>query len=209
MDVQNAVENLNPAKRISEAIDKGSKSVSDMLSNAASRAKSVLNGPSPSTTYKYDQKAVAPKPKPAPAPTKHNPAPKLHSGTDNVPKTGTYTLKKGEAVLNNKDAEHHRALHGAMGALGGHEHKPEKKIKHITTKKSADGKGHIHVHVHTHPEHHPDEEHISMGNDGLMSHMMDHMGEPNPGEAEADAGQSGIPPQAAAAGPQACPAMGE
>src|SRR5208337_3728997 len=153
------------------------------------------------------------KPKATPkAPTSK--MPKFHDGTDYVPKTGPAILKKGEAVLNNEDAAKHREAkvkHNSMSSvaeeLGGKAATPKKEIKHIITKKAAGGKGHIHVHVHTHPEVHPDEEHISNGNDGLADHMMEHMGEPNPGEAEADAGQSGIPPAAASGGaPAAGPA---
>ena len=140
--------------------------------------------------------------------------PKFHKGTDYVPKTGPAILKKGEAVLNNKDAAKHREAKMSKGTLAsvsdelsGKAAKPKKEIKHIITKKAADGKNHIHTHVHTHPEHHPDEDHVSQGNDGLASHMLEHMGTPNPGEADADAGQSGIP-AAGAAPAGAAPAGG-
>jgi hypothetical protein len=71
--------------------------------------------------------------------------------------------------------------------------KPPKRIKHIITKKVHGG--HIHTHVHDHPAH-SDEDHVSQGTDGMVDHMLEHSSEPNPGEAEADAGQSGIPPAA-------------
>ena len=75
--------------------------------------------------------------------------------------------------------------------MAGHEHGPPKKvIKHIISRKVHGG--HVHTHVHTHPAH-PDEEHVTQGTDGMVDHMLEHNSEPNPGEAEADAGQSGIP----------------
>ena len=40
------------------------------------------------------------------------------------------------------------------------------------------------------------EEHTTQGTDGLVDHVMQHMTDQNVGEAEADAGQSGIPPAA-------------
>lgn len=78
--------------------------------------------------------------------------------------------------------------------------KPKKEIEHIRTRKAKSG-GYIHEHHHTHPEHYPPESHVSADQDAMVDHMMSHMGEPNPGEAEADAGESGIP-EAAAAGAQ-------
>jgi len=84
----------------------------------------------------------------------------------------------------------------AADKMSGGEHKPEKAIHHITTRKAANN-SHIHEHHHTHPEHHPMEEHTTQGDDGMVEHMMANMGQPNPGEAEADAGQSGIPATAA------------
>ena len=87
--------------------------------------------------------------------------------------------------------------------LGGKkEEKPKKEIEHIKTKKAKSG-GYVHTHVHTHPEHHPDETHVSATQDDMANHMMQSLGEPNPGEAEADAGQSGVPSAAAAPGASA------
>ncbi len=178
--------------------DKSVQDANQSFVDAANKAKSA------SQTSKPEPKPTSVVKKPA--------APKYHDGVDYVPKTGPAILKKGEAVLNPEDAEEHRKEKKSMkkhtidvsDELGGKKEKPKKEIKHIITKKSADGKHHIHTHVHTHPEH-PDEEHVSTGNDGLVDHMLEHQGEPNPGEAEADAGQSGIEPQAtagAAAQPQ-------
>lgn len=93
----------------------------------------------------------------------------------------------------------------AKSGMAGSDHMPEKKIKHIVTRKSANG-GHVHEHHHTHPDVHPMEEHTTQGDDGMVGHMMDNMGTPNPGEAQADAGQSGIPP-AAPTGAPAAPSM--
>lgn len=87
--------------------------------------------------------------------------------------------------------------------LSGSEEKPPKRIKHIITRKVHGG--HLHTHVHDHPAH-PDEEHVTQGTDGMVDHLLQHNSEPNPGEAEADAGQSGIPPQGGA--PMPNPAAG-
>ena len=86
----------------------------------------------------------------------------------------------------------------------GEPEKPKKEIKEIRTRKAKSG-GYVHEHHHTHPEHHPAEEHVSPDQDAMVEHMMQHMGEPNPGEAEADAGQSGIPEGAEAAAPAVAP----
>ena len=140
----------------------------------------------------------------APAAAKPAPIPKFHEGTDYVPKTGPAILKKGEAVLNNKDAAKHREAKMSKGTLAsvsdelsGKAAKPKKEIKSMHIKKAANG-GHIIRHEHTHPEHHPDEEHTTKTDDQLASHVLQNMGTPNPGEAEADAGQSGIPAAGAA-----------
>lgn len=54
------------------------------------------------------------------------------------------------------------------------------------------------THHHTHPAHPPEHHTVkihgsgaSTGLDQLHDHMEDHMGQPNPGEAEADAGPEG------------------
>lgn len=145
----------------------------------------------------------SPAPKAAPA----KPVGKMPSykeGTDRVPKTGPAMLHKDEAVLDTKEAAKHRKekmtkvnamsgpMAGAADALSGKVDKPKKEIKHIKTEKAKNG-GYIHTHTHTHPEAHPDEQHISADQDGMAAHMMEHMGTPNPGEADADAGQGGVP----------------
>lgn len=145
--------------------------------------------------------ANATKKQPIPAPKTPTPKkPGYKKGTDYVPKTGDAKLHKGEAVLNKDDADKYReakmgsnsVMEELKHSLSSKEEKPKKEIAHIKTKKAKSG-GYIHTHVHTHPEHHPDEEHISPDQDSMVQHMMEHMGAPNPGEAEADAGQSGIP----------------
>lgn len=116
----------------------------------------------------------------------------FEKGTDNVPKTGVYKLHKGEAVIPKKENMKHKKMAAAAEHLSDHKPaKAPKKIKHIITAKAASG-GYTHTHVHDHPDH-PDEMHVSPNMDGMMDHMMQHMGEQNPGEAEADAGQHGIP----------------
>lgn len=86
----------------------------------------------------------------------------------------------------------------ATEKLGGKSKGPKKEVKEIRTRKGASG-GYIHEHHHTSPEHHPMEEHTSANQDAMVQHMMQNMGSPNPGEADADAGQSGIPAAAASA----------
>jgi hypothetical protein len=80
-----------------------------------------------------------------------------------------------------------------------------------------------HGFTHTHVEHHKDGshtvthlhhkggehdvKHAVADLDGVHDSMEDHLGTPNPGEAEADAGQHGVPePEASAAGLPAPPA---
>lgn len=53
------------------------------------------------------------------------------------------------------------------------------------------------VHI-GHEEPGKDTHHIAVDTDALHDLMEEHMGEPNPGEAEADAGDAGIPSDAAA-----------
>jgi len=82
-----------------------------------------------------------------------------------------------------------------------------------------------HKFTHTHIEHHKDGSHTihhvhmegpehdvkgaAADHDSMMDHMMDHTSAPNPGEAEANAGDHGAPAaMASAAGMPAAPAMG-
>lgn len=123
-------------------------------------------------------------------------APVYHKGIAVVPKTGPAILEKGEAVVSKEN----NPMSHLADMMGGKDEKPAKEIHEIRTRK-AHGGGFIHKHVHTHPEHHKDEEHVSANQDGMVSHMLEHMGTPNPGEAEADAGQSGVPDAAPAATP--------
>ena len=99
---------------------------------------------------------------------------------------------------------------GAADVLGGTEaKKPAKELHEIRTRKV---KGHggktsyIHEHHFTHPEHHKPEEHASGNQDEMVEHMMDHMGEPNPGEADASMG-AGEPAAPAAPTPGGMPGM--
>lgn len=62
--------------------------------------------------------------------------------------------------------------------------KKEVRKMHIT---KAHGGYHI-VHEHTDPMAHPPEEHVAPDMAALHDHMEQHMGEPNPGEEQADAG---------------------
>ena len=203
-------------KRFQDVIEAPSKAASSMVdtvknlpSTIENKVKSYLpKSTKPIATW-YEPDANKPAPKtPKASPAKKTPS--YEKGTDYVPKTGTAKLHKGEAVLNKDDAETLRmhkkdVIKSASHELAGKEEKPPKEIKHVITKRDKSGKGHIHTHVHTHPEHHPDEDHISIGDDGMVDHMLEHQGTPNPGEAEADAGQSGIPQGAPQAGPQMGP----
>jgi hypothetical protein len=122
-------------------------------------------------------------------------------GTNYVPHTGVALLHKGEAVIpakENKMADMDKTYEMVKGMSK--EEKPKKEIAHIKTSKAKSG-GYVHEHHHTRPEHHPMETHVSSTQDAMADHMMQHMGEPNPGEAEADAGQSGVPAAGAAPTP--------
>ena len=104
------------------------------------------------------------------------------------------------------------AHEAAKATLGGASHKPGKKeVKEMHIKKAANG-GHVITHHHSGGE--EPETHTTKTDDELMDHVAQHMGTPNPGEAEADAGTpdagaagaaAGAPPAGAAA-PQAGPA---
>jgi hypothetical protein len=85
------------------------------------------------------------------------------------------------------------AMDSVKDILGGHEaHKPAKKIKEIRHRHGADG-SHIFEHHHTHPEHHPMEEHTAPHDDAAIEHFMQNATQPAEGQAEAEAGQHGIP----------------
>ena len=160
-------------------------------------------GKKPVDTSWHDQRVkeatesfTKPKPAATPAPAKKpTPAPKYHKGTDYVPKTGPAILKKGEAVLNTKDASKLREAKNNMAkdwskdtkdGLGGSDEKPAKVISHIVHHKVSGG-GHHFEHHHTHPAH-PVEHHFAKDDDGMVEHMLQHAGTPNPGEQEAEAG---------------------
>ncbi len=214
-----------PFQNLGDKITNAKTDASSAMDKIAGRAQAAWNT-SPlhkvlaggDTTYdNRDSNLKSESSKPAPKGTPAKPKmPKYHKGTDYVPKTGPAVLKKGEAVLDTKEAAKHRAakgktmtkvnaMSGAQDALGGKSDKPKKEIKHIKTEKAKSG-GYIHTHVHTHPEHHPDEQHVTPDQDGMVAHMMEHMGTPNPGEADADAGQSGVAAGAAGGAPSPAPA---
>ena len=138
-------------------------------------------------------------------------APKYHKG-GKIKKDGEQVVnaENGETVLPNKGKK--RATELAMKHLDGMKDGMENAAKkHVKPMKKKHGKvKKIHVHVNdddtfsmTH-EHHPNEDgsqnpdttHSAQDMDQLMDHMQDHLGTPNPGEAEANAG------------PQAAPAAG-
>jgi hypothetical protein len=145
--------------------------------------------------------------------------PAYHKG-GKIKKDGEQVIdaQKGETVLPNKGKK--RATELAMKHLDGMKDGMEKAAKkHVKPMKSAHKHGKVkkmHVHVNddntfgmTH-EHHPNEDgsqnpdttHSAQDMDQLMDHMQDHLGTPNPGEAEANAGPqaapaAGAPPAAA------------
>ncbi len=192
-DMQDQVRKVGSDISDAVSMKKQRQAVSDALGGAVSKVKSMLpHSTAPIATY-------TPQQKPTPTPVKASgKMPSYKSGTLHVPKTGPAKLHKGEAVLKKEDAD--KLRDSVSSELGGSSEKPAKHIKHIVTRKGKSG-GYIHEHHHTHPEHHPMEEHVSPTQDAMMSHMMDHMGEANPGEAEADAGQSGIPSMSAGQAP--------
>ena len=212
-----------PAKMIGGAVDKV-KSIFSGGSSGSSSSDTDYNKAYHAQMLKAANdslKAAADKSTPAPkaATPKKGSLPSYKTGTDNVPKTGPALLHKGEAVLPKEDAKKLRQAKGTdmskesvmkeagSSLTGKPEAKPKKEVEEIRTRKAKNG-GYIHKHMHTHPEHHPDEEHISKNQDEMAQHMLEHMGEPNPGEAEADAGQSGIPGEAAGAPQAGAPASG-
>ena len=159
-------------------------------------------------------------------PASKSPPPKYHKGTDYVPKTGPAILKKGEAVLNEKDADQYRAAKGkdmakdthsnsrAHSVLGG-SHKSKSKAKgkgkkpHSMHVKRGKSGGFIVTH-----HHQPDEagmtqepeDHVVPDMDSLQSHIADNMSDQGPvpaptaPDASAAAGpMAGAPPSAAPA----------
>ena len=125
-------------------------------------------------------------------------------GTDYVPKTGTYELHQGEAVAPKEDNP--IADESQFAMIPGRKAKTPKKehvATHITHHKDG---SHTAVHKHSHPEHHPDETHALSNMDALHDHLEQHVGQPNSGEVEAEAGN----PEAytGPAAPAAAPAAG-
>lgn len=100
------------------------------------------------------------------------------NGTPRVPKTGTYKLHEGEAVVPAKD----NPMAGMFDKIpGAAPKKAKKEIDHIKIRKMKTG-GHIVEHHHTHPGDHPMEEHGAATMDKLHDHVEAAMGTPNEGE---------------------------
>jgi hypothetical protein len=147
-------------------------------------------------------------------------APKYHKG-GKIKKDGVQVVdaEKGETVLpkNNKKRATELAMKHLEGMKAGLK-AAEKHSEKSEHKKAEHGKRHgkvkkMHVHVNddntfsmTH-EHHPMEDgtpvadttHSAPDMDGLIDHMQEHLGTPNPGEAEAEAGPAGASPAPAGA----------
>lgn len=120
--------------------------------------------------------------------------PSYKDGTDYVPKTGPAMLHKGEAVVPKKDNMVTDKITGGV---------PAKVVSHMVHRKHKADHHTVENH-HTRPEHHPHEIHHFHGAsalDQVHDHLEEHAGTPNPGEAEADAGQSGVPPAAVPGAP--------
>lgn len=108
-------------------------------------------------------------------------------GTPSVPKTGTYKLHEGEAVI--------PADKNPYSMVSGRKPRKSKKVvKHITTRKAKGG--YIAENHHTESSEHPMEEHVLPDMAALQGHMEDHMGSPD------GAPEAGAPPEAQPA-PQA------
>jgi hypothetical protein len=125
-------------------------------------------------------------------------------GTTKVPKTGLAVVHKGEAIIPAKENPMNK---GGMDAVMGlaKDKAPKKEIKEMVHSKSHNGK-HIVVHRHHSPAHHPDETHVMNSMDELHSHLEDHAGTPNEGEAAPAAGAEQPAPLTAAPSPAPAPA---
>lgn len=95
------------------------------------------------------------------------------NGTPRVPKTGTYKLHEGEAVIPAKD---NPVAAGMFDMVNAPKTKAKKAIDHIKIRKMKTG-GHIIEHHHTHPGDHPMEEHGAATMDKLHDHIDAAMGE--------------------------------
>lgn len=134
--------------------------------------------------------------------TMTKPLASYEKGTPHVPKTGTYKLHKGEAVIPAKDNPMAAGIFDKIP--GSTEKKAKKVIDHIKIRKMKTG-GHIVEHHHTHPGDHPMEEHGAATMDKLHDHVEAAMGTPNEGE---DASNSPAAAAPAAVAPVATPTPG-
>lgn len=119
--------------------------------------------------------------------------PSYEHGTDYVPETGPAIVHKGEKIT----PAHANVTDKITGGV------PAKVVSHMIHRKHKNDHHEVENH-HTRPEHHVKESHHFHGANALdqvHDHLEEHAGEPNPGEAEADAGQSGIPPAAVPGAP--------
>jgi hypothetical protein len=122
-------------------------------------------------------------------------------GTPYVPKTGVYQLHEGERVVPKEKNTMNAA--DAMAGITGKAKPPKKEIKEMVHTKTHNNK-HIVTHRHHHPEHHPDETHAFDNMGDVHSHMEDHAGVPNEGEA-APTGAEAPSPLTAAPSPAPAP----
>lgn len=111
-----------------------------------------------------------------------------------TPKAGFKLYDKGGLVTPQKD----NPMAGMFDQITKGGDKPKKEIHKMEITKSHNGK-HIVTHKHHHPEHHPDETHVMNDMSALHSHLEDHAGTPNDGEAAPAAPSAGGPAQMTAA----------
>lgn len=111
------------------------------------------------------------------------------------------TYDRGGLVSPQKD----NSMAGMFDQITKGGEKPKKEIHKMEITKSHNGK-HIVTHKHHHPEHHPDETHVMNDMAALHSHMDDHAGTPNEGEAAPADGAAAPAPMTAAPSPAAAPA---
>lgn len=125
-------------------------------------------------------------------------------GTTSVPKTGMALVHEGEAVVPEEENPMSQKTWADAVKSG---KKPKKELAHMVVTPHKNG-SHTVMHHHTHPDHHPAEPHGVTNMQDLHDHMEEHMGSPNSGEAEADAGNPESYSAPAAPGAEA-PAAGE
>jgi hypothetical protein len=91
----------------------------------------------------------------------------FHKGTNYVPKTGNYTLEKGEAVV----PKEKNMMNPYSKITEGAKKSPKKTLKSMHVRPAHDGS---HIIEHHHHSPHSMEEHTAPDMKGLMAHMQEH-----------------------------------